>query len=70
MTESEEVELEGLQVEFKDLVLTPSGKRILRLLELMGQQSLEWSASQVGEDVFRYQGRWHFVRELLDLRNE
>jgi len=70
MTEREGAELEALQIEFKALVLTPAGKRILRLVELMGQQSLEWSASQVGEEVFRYQGRWHFVRELLDLRSE
>lgn len=70
MTDGDDRELLELRVEFKDLVATPSGKRILRLIELMGQQSLEWSASQGGDEVFRYQGRWLFVRELLDLRNQ
>ncbi len=69
MIRQDEAELDRLKVEFKALTETPSGREIVRLLELLGQQALENSAAMSGDDVYRYQGRWLFVRDVLSLRD-
>ena len=68
MNRAEQAELEALRGELPDLAATPSGRKILRALELFGYQRLEESASLDNVALMhRAQGGYWAAQDFLSL---